>query len=76
MAAVRPYVVDCLTTSEVPVAIFRLALNGPARRSFAADVHDCIMLRIPMEPPNTGLWRYERRVKSKKHPKEALDRRE
>src|SRR5918911_4433726 len=31
--------------------------NGPAARSFAADAHDCIMVRIRTDLPNTSLWR-------------------
>jgi hypothetical protein len=27
--------------------------NGPAARSFAADAHDCIMVRIRTDLPNT-----------------------
>jgi len=30
---------------------------GPAARSFAADAHDCIMVRIRTDLPNTSLWR-------------------
>ncbi len=29
----------------------------PPSRSFAADPHDCIMVPIPSDRPNTGLWR-------------------
>src|SRR5205823_12082862 len=29
--------------------------NGPAARSFAADAHDCIMVRIQTDLPNTSL---------------------
>jgi hypothetical protein len=31
--------------------------NGPAARSFAADAHDRIMVRIKTILPNTSLWR-------------------
>src|SRR3954471_9340492 len=30
---------------------------GPPPRSFAADAHDCIMVRPPLDLPNTRLWR-------------------
>src|SRR3954465_5029560 len=30
---------------------------GPPPRSFAADAHDCIMVRDPVDRPNTRLWR-------------------
>ena len=30
--------------------------NGPAARSFAADAHDCIMVRIQTVLPYTSLW--------------------
>ena len=30
---------------------------GPPPRSFAADAHDCIMVRSPLDLPNTRLWR-------------------
>src|SRR6476646_8792199 len=30
---------------------------GPAAPSFAADAHDCIMVRIRTDLPNTSLWR-------------------
>ena len=30
---------------------------GPPPRSFAADAHDCIMVRSPLDRPNTRLWR-------------------
>src|SRR6202035_3879292 len=30
---------------------------GPAARSFAADAHDCIMVRIQTDLPNTSLRR-------------------
>src|SRR3954471_17176641 len=30
---------------------------GPPPRSFAADAHDCIMVRPPVDRPNTRLWR-------------------
>ena len=32
--------------------------NGPAARSFAADAHDCIMVRIndPTAYKSVGLW--------------------
>jgi len=30
---------------------------GPPPRSFAADAHDCIMVVILADPPNTSLWR-------------------
>ena len=30
---------------------------GPPPRSFAADAHDCIMVRIRTDLPNTSLWR-------------------
>ena len=30
---------------------------GPPPRSFAADAHDCIMVRILTDRPNTSLWR-------------------
>ena len=30
---------------------------GPPPRSFAADAHDCIMVWIRMDPPNTRVWR-------------------
>ena len=30
---------------------------GPPPRSFSADAHGCIMVRIQMDPPNTRLWR-------------------
>jgi hypothetical protein len=30
---------------------------GPPPRSFAADAHDCIMVPIPTDQPNTSLWR-------------------
>ena len=33
---------------------------GPPPRSFAADAHDCIMVRILEDPPNTRLWRDDR----------------
>ncbi len=33
---------------------------GPPPRSFAADAHDCIMVRILKDPPNTRLWRDDR----------------
>jgi hypothetical protein len=31
--------------------------NGPAARSFAADAHDCIMVPVHTDRPNTSLWR-------------------
>src|SRR6202007_264132 len=31
--------------------------NGPAARSFAADAHDCIMVRIQTDLPNTSVRR-------------------
>ena len=31
--------------------------NGPAARSFADDAHDCIMVAIRTDRPNTRLWR-------------------
>jgi hypothetical protein len=31
--------------------------NGPAARSFAADAHDCIMVRIQTDLPHTSVWR-------------------
>ena len=31
--------------------------NGPAARNFAADAHDCIMVRIQTVLPHTSLWR-------------------
>ena len=34
--------------------------NGPAARSFAADAHDCIMVRIRTDLPNTSVRREER----------------
>jgi hypothetical protein len=30
---------------------------GPSPWSFAADAHDCIMVAILMDRPNTSLWR-------------------
>src|SRR4051794_589531 len=30
---------------------------GPPPRSFAADAHDCIMVRDPLDRPNTRVWR-------------------
>src|SRR3954466_15314648 len=30
---------------------------GPPPRSFAADAHDCIMVRDPRDRPNTRVWR-------------------
>src|SRR3954464_3072178 len=30
---------------------------GPPPRSFAADAHDCIMVRPPLDQPNTRVWR-------------------
>src|ERR1700730_3824275 len=30
---------------------------GPAARSFAADAHDCIMVRIQTDLPHTSVWR-------------------
>ena len=33
--------------------------NGPAARSFAADAHDCIMVRIRTDLPNTSARREE-----------------
>src|SRR3984893_14956997 len=30
---------------------------GLPPRSFAADAHDCIMVWIRMDPPNTRVWR-------------------
>src|ERR1700726_835303 len=30
---------------------------GPPPRSFAADAHDCIMVRIQTDLPDTSLWR-------------------
>ena len=30
---------------------------GPPLRSFAADAHDCIMVTVPQDQPNTRLWR-------------------
>ena len=30
---------------------------GLPSRSFAADAHDCIMVWIRMDPPNTRVWR-------------------
>src|SRR3954462_4111155 len=30
---------------------------GPPPRSFPADAHDCIMVRPPLDRPNTRLWR-------------------
>src|SRR3954467_13862643 len=30
---------------------------GPPPRSLAADAHDCIMVRDPLDLPNTRLWR-------------------
>src|SRR4029077_1290502 len=32
---------------------------GPAARSFAADAHDCIMVRIQTDLPNTSVRREE-----------------
>jgi hypothetical protein len=32
-------------------------IMGPPPRSFAADVHDCIMVRIRMDLPDTSSWR-------------------
>jgi len=29
---------------------------GPPVRSFAADAHDCIVVRV-LDPPDTRLWR-------------------
>src|SRR3954464_261120 len=34
---------------------------GPPPRSFAADAHDCIMVRPPLDQPNTRVWRDEPR---------------
>src|SRR6478672_9018182 len=34
---------------------------GPAARSFAADAHDCIMVRIQTDLPNTSVRREEMR---------------
>ena len=34
--------------------------NGPAARSFAADAHDCIMVRIQTDRPHTSSRREER----------------
>src|SRR3954466_16076701 len=34
-----------------------LSRMGPPLRSFAADAHDCIMVRPPVDRPNTRLWR-------------------
>ena len=31
--------------------------KGPPPRSFAADAHDCIMVPILTDRPNTSLWR-------------------
>jgi hypothetical protein len=33
---------------------------GPPPRSFAADAHDCIMVPILTDRPNTSLWREDR----------------
>src|SRR3954462_13714583 len=30
---------------------------GPPPRSFAADAHDCIMVRPPLDLPHTRVWR-------------------
>ena len=30
---------------------------GPPPRSFAADAHHCIMVRVVRHPPNTSMWR-------------------
>jgi hypothetical protein len=35
--------------------------NGPAARSFAADAHDCIMVRIQTDLPDTSLRREKMR---------------
>ena len=38
--------------------------NGSAARSFAADAHECIMVRV-MDPPDTRSWRdYDPRPES------------
>src|SRR5260370_3975797 len=34
-----------------------LGRMGPPPRSFAADAHDCIMVRVHTDRPNTSLWR-------------------
>ena len=34
-----------------------LSRMGPPPRSFAADAHDCIMVRPPVDQPNTRVWR-------------------
>ena len=34
-----------------------LSRMGPPPRSFAADAHDCIMVRPPGDQPNTRVWR-------------------
>jgi hypothetical protein len=42
------------TSTMVVAPVLRM---GPPPRSFAADAHGCIMVRIQMDPPNTRLWR-------------------
>ncbi len=37
---------------------------GPPPRSFAADAHDCIMVRIRTDLPNTSVWREMRPMAS------------
>jgi len=38
--------------------------KGPPLRSFAADAHDCIMVRSLKDLPNTRLWRDDSRPKA------------
>jgi len=39
-----------------PLAFMPGKRMGPLPRSFAADAHDCIMVRV-LDPPDTRLWR-------------------
>ena len=41
----------------VDMAQMPTARMGPPPRSFAADAHDCIMVRIRTDLPHTSLWR-------------------
>ena len=43
--------------TRLHMALEPLFRMGPPPRSFAADAHDCIMVPIRMDQPNTRLWR-------------------
>ena len=46
-----------------PLAFMPGKRMGPPPRSFAADAHDCIMVRV-LDPPNTRSWRDDPRPES------------